>query len=157
MEKEKHLKFNLRGEDDPKGLQTIQITVGPCSVMDMADYRVELRTVFDWYSEKTGEPYLETDEQVEDIGDEHWPMFSAGLRRARMLAAVKEVQYRNGDDKGWEEGELPEEWEGLEKFVVNMPPVLFETWDRVANEVNPGLWIVDTDEDSKKEGWLSVD
>ena len=153
----KKVTYTLRGEDDPEGVKQIRLTIGKCSVLQMAQYRSETQEVFDWYAEETGMEAGEVTPDLEEVEDDQWPYFWAGLRRARMLASAESVEVRNGDGGPWKDTGIPDEWKGLDSFINEVPTVLFEAWDRLTLELNPGLWSSEENTDSKKEGWLSVD
>lgn len=145
--------------------QEIRVTVGTVNALQQAKYQSYLRKARSWFEQESGMPPADFIEDVPEEAEEYeylWGLLNMSHAWAGVLAASRKYEVRNyslltAEAKGdWEEYPIPTEWRNVESFLNSVQPELLWNLNSLANEVNPNLWHVPGDEESKKFGVMSV-
>lgn len=90
--------------------------------------------------------------ELRDIAD--WATVMVCLR----LVEKRQVPMQDADDSDaeWHETPIPPEWKDYQTFLDTFPRPLFTTATAICNDLNPGVWAVPMDEDSKNVGGVNV-
>lgn len=136
-----------------------RITLSTLSALQAARYEGAKRQVRSWMEEVTGRP---TAEAIDN--DDGRRLFQLGLGWARFYCTVTKIETRTAarlDDGGkagrWKDQPLPPAWETPAGFLDDVPADLANALKEAAGDLNPGIFYVQTDEEAKKNGGISVE
>ena len=132
----------------PNGMQ-IRLTVATVSEREKGVYQTLLNEGRRLARERQG---VEPSEVFADEGNEQYvervTEFTWYHQRAYMLAALIRVETKLPDGE-WQDDKLPEEWRNIETFAESIPAPLFEAWSMAVVDLNPMLFGVAADTESK--------
>lgn len=145
--------------------QEIRITVGTVNALQQAKYQSYLRKARSWFEQESGMPPADFIEDVPEEAEEYdylWGLLNMSHAWAGVFSSTRKYEVRNyslltSEPKGeWEEFPIPAEWKSVEGFLGTVQAELLWNLNSLANEVNPNLWHVPSDDESKKFGVMSV-
>lgn len=142
-----------------------RITLSTLSALQAARYEGAKRQVRSWMEEVTGRPAAEAIDN-----DDGRRLFQLGLGWARFYCTVTKIETRtarrivnHNETEGankpvkWKDQPLPPAWETPAGFLEDVPADLANALKDAAEDLNPGIFYVQTDDEAKKNGGISVE
>lgn len=145
--------------------EQIRITLSTLSALQLARYEGAKRQVRSWLETVTGRPPSEAMDT-----DDGRQLFPLGLGWARFYVTVTKIEQRTArrvtdpnEAEGavkptkWKEIPLPPAWESPAGYLDDVPADLANALKAAAEDLNPGIFYVQSDDEAKKNGGISVE
>jgi hypothetical protein len=105
--------------------------------------------------------YPEGENLSRDDAASLWALVQDIANWATMLVCLRKLEKRQvpmvGDEEpAWMPSDIPADWKDIEKFLDVFPRKLFDEAVAICNDLNPGVWQVQMDEEAKNFGGVNV-
>lgn len=139
--------------------EQMRITLSTLSALQLGRYEPAKRQVREWLESVTGRPAAEAVNTEEGRA-----LFPLGLGWARFYVTATKIETRTIDRLAepskpakWKEIPMPPAWETPAGYLDDVPADLAQALKDTAEDLNTGIFYVQSDDEAKKNGGISVE